>query len=132
VPSAAPDSTVRAIVRRLTSRRIRRSVPVELQMSTPRTCQGHQTSPGDHIIDGSCSNATTAVPDDSQAGSMVSAMRATFDKALNKDGYKDNAFRGLINIGRPPLDPLNILPVSNLVTKEEKNKAFRPWKSAPL
>jgi hypothetical protein len=100
-------------------------------MPTPRTYEGHQTSLGDHIIDDSCSNATTTVPDDSQAGSMISAMRAIFDKALNKDGYTDNAFRRLINSGTPPLDSLNILLASHLVT-EEKNKAFRPWKSALL
>jgi hypothetical protein len=63
---------------------------------------------------------------------MISAVRAVFDKALNKDGYKDNAFHCLINSGTPPLDSLNILLASHLVTEEEKNKAFRPWKSTLL
>jgi hypothetical protein len=93
-------------------------------MLTPRTYQGQQTSLGDHIIDDSCSNATTAVPDDSHAGSEISAMRAIFDKASNKDGHKNNAFRSLINSGTPSLDALNILLASNLVTEEEKNKSL--------
>lgn len=61
---------------------------------------------------------------------MIAAIQATFDKALNTAGYKGGAFRGLTNASTPPLDVLNILLASELVTEQEKAKAFRPWKQA--
>ena len=59
---------------------------------------------------------------------MIDSMKATFDLAFNQMDYKNGAFRGLVNASTPPVDSLNILLASTLVTEQEKEKVFRPWK----
>ncbi len=59
---------------------------------------------------------------------ILTSVQQTFDIGLNEQNYKGGAFRGLFNASSPPLEVLNTLIASKIVTEEEKTKAFRPWR----
>ena len=60
----------------------------------------------------------------------ILSMQEDLHHNLNRYEYKGGAFKGLTNAYTSPLEVLNLLLASDLITEDGKTKGLRPWKNA--